>query len=475
MTRRFTCPHGPWTRPIAAAMLAVALLAPAHAFAPDAAMESAHPIEALLAKVIPTVVAIHTHRDISKSDDDSAKAAFAPKIQRAEGSGFIVSADGFIATNKHVVHGAYDVTVSLHDGRDLKAKIVWESTTVDVAFIKIEADRPLQAAILSRDPHVPLGRRVVAVGNPLGLGISASSGIVSAIDRNLRQSPYDSFIQTDAAINSGNSGGPLFDLDGNVVGMNSILWTVASGQGSQGLGFAIPAADISFLIEQLRGGGHIGCGTIGLQGQQLTPAMGEALGYPNPFGVIVAGMDAGSPAARAGLRLGDIVVNLDGKPLPDVTTLYRATCLALGHTTKIVVWRDGKTLTAEATPDLAPDGKLGADDDAARMAPRFANARDLGLKLEPVDAATRRTFKLPASAHGFVVAEVADTSEAENAGLVRGDVIVSLQMRPLSGTETFDQAFAEQGEHGHRHVILLVKATGGDRWITFPVRLTGAP
>ena len=459
-----------------AAAAFVATFIPAHAFAPDARTQPPAPIESLLAKVIPTVVAIHTHRDISKADDDpSAETAFAPKIQRAEGSGFIVSADGFIATNKHVVHGAYDVTVSLHDGRDLKAKIVWESTTIDVAFVKIESDRPLHVATLSRDPTVPLGRRVVAVGNPLGLGISASSGIVSAVDRNLRQSPYDSYIQTDAAINSGNSGGPLFDLDGDVVGMNSILWTVGNGQGSQGLGFAIPAADISFLIEQLRGVGHIGCGTIGLKGQQLTPAMGEAVGYAGSWGVIVAGMDENSPATRAGLRLGDIVVSLDGKPLPDITTLNRATCLALGHTTKIVAWRDGAPVTLEARPVAVPDGKLGADDDAARMAPRLANARDLGLKLAPVDASTRRQFHLPASAHGFVVTEVADTSEADNAGLVRGDVIVSLQMRPLSGTETFDQVFVEQGKGGRRHVILLVKATGGDRWITFPVRLTGAP
>lgn len=427
---------------------------------------------ALLAKVIPTVVAIHVRRNVSDTDR-KLQASLAVKIQRAEGSGFIVSSDGFIATNKHVVHGAYDVAVALHDGRTIDARIVWESTVVDVAFLKIDTDRPLQAATLSREDKLELGRPVIAVGNPLGLGISASSGIVSAVDRDLKQSPYDNYVQTDAAINFGNSGGPLFDLDGLVVGMNSILWTVGKDQGSQGLGFAIPGADISFLIDQLRAKGRIECGTLGVRGQRLTPAMGEAMDYPGVKGVIVATIEPDSPGAEAGLRLGDILESFDGKKLDDATTFNRATCLALGHTARIAVWRDGRPLSLAARVKEAEDGKVELARMASILAPRLASAHDLGLSLAPLDKLTRRMYRIGDDVHGFVVLSVADSSEANNAGLVAGDVITSLQMTPLTGDEPFDVLFSDQGRNGRRHVILLVQAKGGERWITFPVRLTG--
>lgn len=462
----------------AALALTIALAAPPRVVAFDAGPPDDRPgsIVALLAKVIPTVVAIHTRRNISADAADPSKASFSPKIQRAEGSGFIATADGFIATNKHVVHGAYAVTVSLHDGRTTAAKIVWESMVVDVAFLKIEPDpaHPLQPAKLARDNMLQIGRRVVAIGNPLGLGISASAGIVSAIDRNLSQTPYDSYVQTDAAINSGNSGGPLFDLDGEVVGMNSILWTVGMDQGSQGLGFAIPGPDISFLIEKLMRDGRIECGTLGLHGQKMTPGMADALGFKGHYGVIVATIEKDSAAEEAGLRLGDIIESFDGKVLDDITTLNRATCMALGHPASMKVWRDGHDMSLEARVKEADDAKLGSTGEGKLDAPRFANARDLGMGLAPVDAATRRRYKLGKDTQGFVVTSIADSSEAAIAGLSVGDVLTSLQMRPLSGSKSFDAMFADYGRMGHGHVIILVKASGGERWVTLPVRLEGA-
>ena len=341
-------------------------------------------VVALLPKVIPTVVAIHTRR-VAQADGDSVKPDKAPKIERAEGSGFIVSADGFIATNKHVVSGAYEVAVVLHDGTTIEARIVWESAVVDVAFLKIEAGHPLQAATLAPDGSLSLGQRVVAIGNPMGLGISASAGIVSALGRNLDQSPYDDFIQTDAAINPGNSGGPLFDLAGQVVGMNSILWTAGSNQGSQGLGFAIPGADITFLIDQIRRDGRIACGVLGVHAQKLTPAIAAGMDVPGFGGVIVATIDRDS-AAELGLTFG------------------------------------------------VPDGSA-------------------------------------SDAEGAVVSSGADSSEAQVAGLSRGDVILSLQMIPLTKERSFDEVFARCGREGRRRVLAMVRETGGDRWIILPVRI----
>lgn len=456
-------------------LLAATAPGPVRAFKAGASDDRPGSVVELLAKVIPTVVAIHTHRNILTEDYDTAQASFSPKIQRAEGSGFIVRADGFIATNKHVVHGAYDVSVSFHDGRTATAKVVWESTVVDVAFLKVETDRPLQVATFAQDNRLQIGRRVVAIGNPLGLGISASAGIVSAVDRNLSQTPYDSYVQTDAAINSGNSGGPLFDLDGQVVGMNSILWTIGKDQGSQGLGFAIPGPDISFLIEQLKTKGRIECGTLGLHGQKMTPGMADALGYTRPYGIIVATIDHGSAAAQAGVKPGDVIETFDKRVLDDVPALNRATCMAIGHPAVMEVWRDGHDLTLEARVIEADDAELGMTREGKLEPPRFANARDLGMGLAPVDEATRRRYELAADAHGFVVTSVAGSSEAEIAGLSPGDVLTSLQMMPLSGTKSFDTMFADNGRKGHRHVIVLVQASGGERWISFPVRLEGPP
>ena len=206
-------------------------------------------LPALVAKVVPAVVAINTRRVIAFSKADEGRAGQAPRIERAQGSGFVVSPDGFIATNKHVVHGAYRVTVVLADGQEVRATVAYESPVIDVAFLKVEAGHPLPAATLVRDDSLKLGQRVVAIGNPEGLGISASAGIVSALDRNLKTSPYDRYIQTDAAINPGNSGGPLFGLDGAVVGMNSLSWVDGEGAGSAGLGFAIPSSSIALLVD----------------------------------------------------------------------------------------------------------------------------------------------------------------------------------------------------------------------------------
>ena len=431
--------------------------------------EHSSSITTLLKKVVPSVVAIKTVRVISPAKIDRAKAGQASKIERAEGSGFIVSPDGFIVTNKHVVHGAYNITVALADEQVAQAGIVYESPVIDIALLKVETGHPLLAATLAPADALELGQRVVAIGNPEGLGISASAGIVSALDRNLKTSPYDRYIQTDAAINPGNSGGPLFDLDGQVVGMNSISWTAREGAGSDGLGFAIPVTSIAFLVDQLKKDGHIRCGTLGLKGQKLTAAMKDALGFPGRHGVLVATVEQGSAAAQAGLQVGDVIEGFDGQKLSDITVLNHAACFALKRPVSMEAWRNGQSIPVHVVMNQVEDIQS-ATDKRAQSPPRFAGASDLGMTLAPVDDRIRRRYALKPDVTGFVVTAVSKSSEAEAAGLGLGDVIKRLQKIPLSVGTSFDNVFATEGQSGQHYLIALVETKGGDRWVTLPVR-----
>ncbi len=358
--------------------------------------------------------------------------------------------------------GAYLVTVVLSDGQVTRATIVFESPVIDFALIKIEAPHLLSPATLAREDVLKLGQRVVAVGNPEALGISASAGIVSALDRNLKTSPYDRYIQTDAAINPGNSGGPLFNLDGQVVGMNSLR-----NRGSDGLGFAIPVDSIAFAVDQLKKDGSVRCGTLGLKGQKLTAKMQNAIGFPGSSGVIVAVIDPGSAAARAGLQVGDVIETLDGRKLLEITVLNHVACLT-HQPISLGVWRNGLSMYLQVTADV--EEIKSATDRAAKALPRFAGARDLGITLRLVDDPMRRRYGLKPGCSGFVVIDVAEASEAEAAGVQRGDLIERLHNTPLTAKTTFDDVFAREGESGRHYLNALIQSKGNDSWVTLPMR-----
>jgi len=423
-------------------------------------------IVGMVARVIPTVVSIETVRATHDGSGNAAQAA--PNVEKAEGSGFIVDRSGYIATNRHVVEGACRIIVTLHDGQTVEAKVVWMSSIVDVAFLTIQAGRALPAATMAGDQNLKLGQRVIAIGNPVGLGISVTAGVVSGLDRNIKQSPYDDFIQTDAAINHGNSGGPLFDEAGEVVGMNSTLWANEADGGSQGLGFAIPGSDLTFLIDQLKAKRDISCGGLGAHVQKVTATIGDALGFPGPHGVIVASIDPDSPVLAAGLRRGDVIETFDGKALYDITTLNRLSCSALGRAIAIEVWRDGQVLKMTTALKEFTNPKT---DQPSPAAPRFASAKDLGMTLAPVGMGMRRRYHLPDDVHGLAVTAVAASGAADVSGLVPGDIIISLQMTPLSTDKPFDETLADYARKGRQHVILMVRSEGGERWISLPVHL----
>ncbi len=438
----------------------------------SAAMDSQTMVD-LVARLIPTVVNVTAHHVTAPPRDAAATqgAAFA-RVRTGVGSGFVIDPSGSIVTNRHVVEGAYDLTVTFSDGRTVPAQLVWTSMAVDVAFLKVSVDKPLPVATLAADQSVRIGQRVIAIGNPLGLGTSVSAGIVSAVDRDIKESPYDAFIQTDAAINHGNSGGPLFNEAGEVVGINSALYTSTSNGGSQGLGFAIPGRDVIFLIDEFKRYGRVRAGWLGLNAQKLTSDMAEALRFPGFFGAIVATVAPNSPAAAAGLRSGDIVQTFGDEPIEDATTLNRATALSLGKHVQLGLWRDGKPLTVSVTIAEDPQSHgAAAQPYMDASGPRFASTGDMGLLLAPLTGELRQRFKLQAGVRGLVVTAVAEDSVAQEVGLRAGDVIVTAQMQPATDVDDLDRLILTQASSGRHAMIVLVQASGGERWVALPLRL----
>jgi serine protease Do len=272
------------------------------------------------------------------------------QVRQSLGSGFIISPDGYILTNNHVVDMAKDIKVALADGRVLEAKLIGKSREIDIALIKVEAS-DLPAVSLGDSDALEVGDWVVAIGNPFGLSHTVTAGIVSAKGRVIGVGPYDDLIQTDAAINPGNSGGPLFNINGDVVGINTVI--IATGQN---LGFAIPISMVKDVLPSIREKGRPDMGWLGVSAQPVTPDIAEALGLQEPVGAIINGITKGSPAEKAGLRHGDVIVALDGKKILDPSELPRMVAFRhIGKTVLLTVIREGKPLDIKAVVEMKPD------------------------------------------------------------------------------------------------------------------------
>ncbi|MFT8891944.1 MAG: Do family serine endopeptidase [Acetobacter papayae] len=344
----------------------------------------------------------------------------------ARGSGFLISADGYVVTNNHVVKGATKVTVTLDDGTTLPARVVGRDSKTDLALLKVTSSQKLPFIELGRSDDVQPGEWVIAVGNPYGLGGTVTAGIVSARGRDINEGPYDNFIQVDAPINRGNSGGPLFTQDGKVVGVNTAILS-PSGGGSIGIGFAIPSDTVRSVVDQLRKSGHVVRGYLGVNAQTISPVMASALNLPAstqpgapPAGALVASVASGSPAEKAGLKTEDVVTELNGQKVGSPHDLaVRVADIAPGTQVTIGYIRAGKAETTKVTV-----GNLsGATSAASAPGAPTSAGQHLGVSLVPLTQQTRQQLGLGADVHGVVVSDVEPGSAADQAGVRPGDVI----------------------------------------------------
>jgi len=354
----------------------------------------------------------------------------------AMGSGFIVDAAGYIVTNNHVVQDAGSIKVTLDDGRDLQARIVGRDPRTDLALLKVESPTALPFLALGDSDRARPGDWVVAVGNPFGLGGTVTAGIVSARGRDIGAGPYDDFLQIDAPINSGNSGGPLFAQSGEVVGVNTAIFSPSGG--SVGIGFAIPSNMVKQVVAQLKEHGRVERGFLGAATQPVTPALAQAMKLPVAAGALVATVETDSPAAKAGLRAGDVVTAVGGKAISTPRDLARAIGDARpGSTVELAVRRDGAAQDVRVTLAALRDGQERAS------AEQPSNRGQVGIALAPLNEQVRQQLRIPAGTEGAVIAEVRPDSPAAQAGLKPGDVIVSVGATEVKDPEAAVRAIRE--------------------------------
>lgn len=354
----------------------------------------------LVRKLLPTVVNITAHAEIAAPAPDLATAGPHPtehfEIRTNVGSGYVIDPSGVIGTNWHVVADAYEIIVTFSDGSRAEAEVTNAARIPDIAVLKVDVGHPLTAVHWGDSSKVQIGDPVLAMGDPLGVGLSVSAGIVSALNRNILNTPFEDFIQTDAMINHGNSGGPLFDLAGELIGMNTAL--VSPTSGSAGLGFAIPSNDVHFVVDRLQHYGWVAPGWMGVKIQPVTPDIALGLGVTEPQGVIVNQVTAGGPGAVAGLQVGDVLIRFDDKIPSDNRAWQREIGRSSpGRVVKIGLLREGKALVVPVT--LAEWPRTDWEEQTAPTKPPKPHSNiphNLGLTVEPLTPELRARNELPA-------------------------------------------------------------------------------
>lgn len=391
----------------------------------------------------------------------------------ALGSGFVVDPAGFVVTNHHVVAEASEIAVTLHDGTRLPARLVGSDEATDMALLKVEAGKPLAAARWGDSERVQVGDWVVAIGNPFGLGGSVTAGILSARARDIQQGPYDEYLQTDAAINRGNSGGPLYNIEGEIIGVNTAIYSPTGG--SVGIGFAVPSSLAKPVIEQLKSEGKVRRGWLGVQVQRLTPDIAESLGMADPKGALVTSVAPEGPAYRAGIRQGDVITGFDGKPVDQMRQLPRVVATAeIGKSVPMSILRGGRPETIPVTvgelkpqlPQVASAGSSGAPPSSA--APVETKAL-LGLKLAPLTPGLRESFSIAADVEGLVVTEVGENTAASDRGLDLGDVIVEAGQEPVKTPDDLNKRIDRARGEGRKTLLMLISRNGDLRYVPLPL------
>ncbi|MDD9977397.1 MAG: DegQ family serine endoprotease [Boseongicola sp.] len=384
-----------------------------------------------------------------------------PRRSQALGSGFVISEDGFIVTNNHVIQGADEILIEFFEGFELEAQIIGTDPNTDLALLKVESDEPLAFVPWGDSEMSRVGDWVMAMGNPLGQGFSVSAGIVSARGRALSGS-YDDYIQTDAAINRGNSGGPLFNMNGEVVGVNTAI--LSPNGGSIGIGFAMSSRVAENVINQLQEYGETRRGWLGVRIQDVTGDLAEGLGLEEARGALVTDVPEG-PALEAGMESGDVILSFDGVDVDDTRGLVQQVGnTEIGKEVRVRIWRDGETQTLRVT--------LGRREDAERPVPASVNREEpptttdfLGVTVSTMTDELRQQLGLPDSAEGLVVAEVAEDSEAFEKGLRAGDIITEAGQDKVATIADLEERIDAAKDAGRKSLLLLVRRDGDPRFV----------
>jgi len=388
---------------------------------------------------------------------------------QAMGSGFIIDASGYIVTNNHVVDGANKISAKLPNGREFTAKLVGADEATDVALLKVDGVNDLPTVAFGDDRRVRVGDWVVAVGNPFGLGGTVTAGIVSSIGRDIGNGPYTDFIQIDAPINQGNSGGPTFDLSGRVIGVNSAIFSPSGG--SVGIGFAIPASTVRAIVDQLRATGAVSRGWLGVQIQNLTPDLAASLGVGNEKGAIVANVIENSPAEKAGFKQGDVVLSLNGAAIDDNRDLTRKVAsLLAGDRASFVVLREGMRQNLTALIAKRDEAQLASAQPSNNQGkgggPRAPQpTTTLGMQLSTLTQDTRDQYDVDMNVNGVVVTQVDPNSEAAEKGFRPGDVIVSVGNKNVRAATDIEQGIADARRANRESILFLVAGRGGQRYV----------
>jgi len=440
----------------------------------------------LSAKLLPTVVNISTSQTLKAPTqqmpdlppgsplEDLFKNFLGPKPNAPRhvtslGSGFVIDPSGYIVTNNHVIENSEQITVQFQDGTQMPAKLIGRDTKTDLALLKVASSKPLPATHFGDSDKARIGDWVIAIGDPFGIGSTVTAGIVSARNRDISAGPYDDFIQTDAPINKGNSGGPLFDMDGNVIGINSQIFSPSGG--SVGIGFAIPSNLARDVIQQLRQFGVARRGWIGVRIQGVTADIAEGFGLPTTQGALIAEVTPGGPAAKAGLANGDLVTGFDGKPINDSRSLPRLVADApIGKTVSIDVLRKNHKATYRIQIAKLEEGT--PDKPGAKLPPPAPKAKtklsQLGLSLGLLDGPARAKFKLASGVQGVVVTDVDPASPASDKNIQPGDVIVEVQNQAIKSPDQAEARLAADAKAGRKVELLLINRGGDLRYVGVP-------
>lgn len=386
-----------------------------------------------------------------------------PKTRSSLGSGFVLDASGIIITNNHVIADADEITVNFSDGSKLDAELVGTDPKTDIAVLRVKPDTPLTAVSFGNSEKARIGDWVMAIGNPFGLGGTVTLGIVSAVGRDISSGPYDNFIQTDASINRGNSGGPLFNMNGEVVGINTAI--ISPSGGSIGIGFSIPANLATKVVDQLVEFGETRRGWLGVQIQTVTDEIAESLGLEEASGALVSGVVKDGPAENSGVLSGDIILEFDGKKVAEMRDLPIIVAdTAVEKEVDVLVLRKGEKQTIGVTLGRLEDGekKLASLSTGKAEEEELATKSLLGMQLSELNDKIREEGKLADDLKGLLITEVEGGSGAQDKGIQKGEIIVQIGQEPVATLADAEKQLADLKEQGRKNALLMVSSPTGD-------------